>query len=232
MVGGAAACIDLGAPGGQRTGDNGLVGAGLETAVAGTTAVGQWTVVGIGGEGDHQFADVAVRAEEGIDEERVFAPPTETGLDCPIFIADRGCVDKGAPLEAGIAGIEGGEKLIEEAFEALVVVFAIGVLGNLDWALHKGRGLVAEEDGNDGACSGEEKRGVVAKGDMFFHVVHVGLTAIGKPFGQPPLAAGNGSCDGEATGIEAEGEGGLLNPLGFEKHGQARTEGLFVGFGS
>ena len=162
MVGGAAACIDLGAPGGQRTGDDGLVGAGLETAVAVTTAVGQRAVVGIGGEGDHQFADVAVGAEEGIDEERVFAPPTETGLDCPIFIADGGCVDKGAPLEVGIAGTEGGEKLIEEAFELLVVVFAIGVLGNLDRALHEGRGLVAKEDGNDGACTGEEKRGVVA----------------------------------------------------------------------
>lgn len=113
VVGGAATGIDLGAPGRQWAGDDGLIGAGLKTAVAGATAVGQRTVVGIGGEGDHQFADVAVGAEVGIDEECVFSPPSETGLDCPIFIADGGCVDKGAPLEAGIAGIEGGEKLIE-----------------------------------------------------------------------------------------------------------------------
>ena len=135
-----------------------MVWAGVDTGVAVAAAVLYRGVVAVGRGGGDELANVAVGAKDGIDKEGVAPYPAKAGTTGPLLVADGDGVDTGLGFEVGVSLSDGSNELVEHPFEALVVVFAIGILryaGSRNTALHGLGGLVAREEYNDTSRSGD-----------------------------------------------------------------------------
>ena len=129
-----------------------MVWAGVDTGATGATAVLYRGVVAVGRGGGDELANVAVGAKDGIDKEGVAPYPAKTGTTGPLLVADGDGVDTGLGFKVGVPLTDGSNELIEHALDALVVVFAIGILryaGSRNTALHGLGGLVAREEHDD-----------------------------------------------------------------------------------
>ena len=135
-----------------------MVWAGGDTGAAVAAAVLYRGVVAVGRGGGDELANVAVGAKDGIDKEGVAPYPAKTGAVGPLLVADGDSVDTGLGFKVGVPLTDGSNELEKHPFDALVVVFAIGILryaGSRDTVLHGLGGLVAREEHDDTSRSGD-----------------------------------------------------------------------------
>ena len=82
-------------------GRDGLIGAGIEASGAVATLRLDGCVVGIGRTTGNQLADITKATQSGIDQQGVFAYPTQASLNCPEFVADGNSIDTRFGIESG-----------------------------------------------------------------------------------------------------------------------------------
>ena len=182
-------------------------------------------VVEVGRGGGDKLADKAVAAQRGVDEEGVASYPPQPGTGGPEFVADGSRVHTGTCLEVGIMRAEGGNELVEHPFDTLVIVFAIGILGNAGGPFHAARGFIAQQDRDDGAGTRMEHPRVGAEVAVLLHIMHVGMEAVCNPFIKVEFLRGQRCSFGQATGVESHGGGDGLDNRRGEGGG---VHGLFV----
>lgn len=128
------------------------------------------------------FAKEEIRSFMGNDELIVFPDESDSGFGCPITLAQRSRVYAAAAFAVPI-GLHEFSYLRQSAFDGIVIVLAVSVVGELRSVFGlEGLRIIVGSKRNDGFCARKEFGRIVAKRQMAAHVVHCSIFSRIEPF--------------------------------------------------
>ena len=224
VVGDAARYVEHG----WVVGGQGVVGTGMDAAVALCAEIGVFGIIRIIGAflGGDDFAEVDPGTPPLGDKEGVAADPAESGTGGPMLVADRYGV--AATFALDTQPLSQGKKHL---LDVLMIIAIFCVSSHLTscfaeihrpilfldfWILPAGReivwGRIGADETDDALGSGDEKSRVHTLLDIALHIVETAVPAACKPLVKGLFLVGEGVGAGDATVVEAHLEG---NPFYF-----------------